>query len=296
MRKGAWLVAGLLSLGTPACRGGPAPCVLTGVAVEDGPGPSRLAAVGVDREELRRIAVAAFSATPGFVVPKAEPARGSPRCRGAIALEDARITARGAGTQVEVLVRLEVDPGDAGEPVADTVRGAETVGPGESTSRAFGRALRASAARGASGLALALAEARKPDAEVVRDLESADPRIRDLAVGVLADRKNAAAVPGLVKRLQDPDPAIADRAVGALAQIGDPRAVGPIIELARRREGTFVAQMVRVVGDIGGPEAEAYLEAVAAGHADPFVAHAAGEALRDARRKRAAGQGGGGAR
>ncbi len=296
MRKGAWLVAGLVSLGTPACRSEPAPCVLTGVSIEDGPGPSRLAAVGVDREELRRIAVDAFSVTPGFVVPKAEPARGAPRCRGAIALEDARIVARGAGTQVEVLVRLEVDPGDAGAPVVYSVRGAEIVGAGESTGSAFRRAIRGSAARSASGLALALAEARKPDAEVVRDLESADPRIRDLAVGVLADRKNASAVPGLIARLQDPDPVIADRAVGALAQIGDPRAVGPIIELSRRREGAFVAQMVRAVGDIGGAEAEAYLETVATGHPDPFVAHAAREALRDARRKRATGGGGDGPR
>ena len=293
MRKGAWLVAGLFSVGTAACRSEPVPCVITGVAIEDGPGPSRLAAVGVDREELRRVAVEAFAATPGFVVPKAEPGKGSPRCRGAIALEDARITARGAGTQVEVLIRMEVDPGDAGEPVVDTVRGAEAVGAGESTGGAFRRAIRASASRGASGLALALAEARKPDAEVIRDLESADPRIRDLAVGVLADRKNAAAVPGLIVRLQDPDPDIADRAVGALAQIGDPRAVGPIVELSRRREGTFVAQMVRAVGDIGGAEAEAYLETVATGHPDPFVAHAAREALRDARRIRAAGKGGG---
>jgi HEAT repeat protein len=109
---------------------------------------------------------------------------------------------------------------------------------------------------------------------------------------VLADRKNPAAVPGLITRLQDPDPGIADRAVGALAQIGDPRGVGPIIELSRRREGPFVAQMVRAVGDIGGPEAEAYLETMASGHPDPLVAQAAQEALRDARRRRAAGKAG----
>ena len=296
MRNGSWLVAFLLSLGTAACRNEPAPCVVTGVAIEEGQGPSLLAAVGLDREELRRIGLDSFASTPGFVVPAAEPARGAPRCRGTIALEDARLTAKAAGTQAEVIVRLEIDPGEAGEPVIDTVRGAETVGPAEPASGAFRRAIRSSSRRAAGGLALALAEARKPDEAVIRDLESGDPRVRELAVGVLADRKNAAAVPGLVARLQDPDPEIADRAVGALAQIGDPRAVGPLIELSRRREGPFVAQMVRAVGDIGGPEAEAYLETLAAGHPDPLVAQAAREALRDVRRGRSAVRAGNGAK
>jgi hypothetical protein len=296
MRIVAGLLTGMLLLAAAGCRGGPAPCVVTGVTVEEGPGPSRMAAVGIGRDELRSIAVDAFARTPGFEVPKAEPPKGAPRCRGAVALEDARLVAQGAGAQVEVLLRLEVVQGEGADPVADTVRGAESVGPGESMGSAFRRAIQASSMRAASGLALALAEARKSDAEVIRDLEAADPRTRDLAVGILADRKNPAAVPGLVARLQDPDPGIAGRAVGALAQIGDPRAVGPIVELSRRREGPFVAQMVRAVGDIGGAEAEAYLETMASGHPDPFVAEAARDALRDARRRRASGKSGGGAR
>ncbi len=290
MRSVAWFLAGLVWLGTMGCRSQPASCVLTGLTVEEVPGPSRLLAVGLDREAMRRIALDAFARTPGFVVPTAEPKKGAPRCRGSIALEDARLASKGSGTMAEVLVRLEVAPGEEADPVAETVRGAEIVGPGESTGSAFRRAIQGASTRAARGLALALAEARKPDAEVIRDLESGDPRLRELAVGVLADRKNPAAVPGLVARLQDPDPEIADRAVGALAQIGDPRGVGPIIELSRRREGPFVAQMVRAVGDIGGPEAEAYLETMASGHPDPLVAEAAREALRDARRRRAAGK------
>ncbi len=296
MRTVAWVLASLLSLGAGGCRARPSPCVVTGVTVEEGPGPSRMEAVGIGREDFRRMALEAFARTPGFVVPAAEPEKGAPRCRGTFALEDARLTVKGAGTQVEVLIRMEVDPGEGADPVADTVRSAEMRGPGESTGSAFRRAVQAGSARAARGLALALEEARKPDPEVIRDLESADPRIRELAVGVLADRKNPAAVPGLVARLQDPDPEIADRAVGALAQIGDPRGVGPIIELSRRREGPFVAQMVRAVGDIGGPEAEAYLDTLASGHPDPLVADAAREALRDARRRRASGKAGSGAK
>jgi HEAT repeat protein len=134
-------------------------------------------------------------------------------------------------------------------------------------------------------VALARAESVKPDAEVLRDLDSGDPRLRDLAVRVLADRRNPAAVAPLLQRLQDPDPEVAERAVGALAQLADPRAVGPLIELTRRREGPFVAQIVRIIGDIGGPEAEAYLETLSAGHPDPEVTRAAVEGLRDLRRR-----------
>ena len=296
MRTAAGLLIGILVLASAGCRGGPPPCVVTGVTVEEGPGPSRMAAVGIGRDELRRIAIDAFARTPGFEVPAAEPPKGALRCRGSVSLEDARLVAKGAGTQAEVLLRLEVKPGDGADTLADRVRGAEALVPGEPAGSAYRRAILSTAARAASGLALALAEARKPDAEVIRDLESADPRTRDLAVGVLADRKNPAAVPGLLARLQDPDPTIASRAVGALAQIGDPRAVGPIVELSRRREGPFVAQMVRAVGDIGGDEAEAYLETMSSGHPDPFVAQAARDALRDARRRRAAGKVGGGSR
>jgi hypothetical protein len=295
-RPGAWLLVALAAAGAKAgCTRKPEPCVITGVTVVEGTGPSTLEALGLPREDLRGKALQAFGRTAGFEVPAAGPSPGARRCRGGVSLVDARIATRGA-TVAEVLLRLEVTPGEDADTLSETVRASETVEPGEPVLAAFRRAIEGGAMRAASGLALALAEARKPDAAVIRDLESADPRLRDLAVGVLADRKNVAAVPALLTRLQDPDPEIADRAVGALAQIGDPRAVGPIIELSRRREGPFVAQMVRVVGDIGGAEAEAYLETMAAGHPDPAVVSAAREALRDARRRRADGSGRGAAR
>ena len=290
-RFGTWLLLAVAAVaGLAGCRRKPDPCVMTGVTVIQGDGPSRLEALGLERDELRSMALQAFRRTAGFEVPSGEPARGARRCRGGVSLLDARLAAKGT-TVAEVLLRLEVTPGEDGDAISETVRATETVEPGEAVLAAFRRAIEGGAARAARGLALALAEAQKPDALVIQDLESGDPRLRDLAVGVLADRKNPIAVPALLARLQDPDPAIADRAVGALAQIGDPRAVGPIIELSRRREGPFVAQMVRIVGDIGGAEAEAYLETIGAGHSDPAVVSAAREALRDARRRGSEGKG-----
>jgi HEAT repeat protein len=201
-----------------------------------------------------------------------------------VTLADARVLARSSGPQAEILLVLEVAPGDDGSAIAESVRSVDAIGPGEPLAASFRRAVESGAGRAAAALALALAEEAKGDAEVIRDLESGDPRLRDLAVRVLADRRNPAAVPALIGRLQDPDAEVANRAVGALALIGDPRAVGPLVELSRRREGPFVVQMVRAVGDIGGAEAEAYLETLAAGHRDPRVVEAAKEALQDARR------------
>lgn len=285
MRPAAWLVAGALVAAVAGCKRGDEPCVVTGVTVEEDPGPSRLQAAGLTRDDLRAIALEAFGRAPGFVVPVGEPPRGAPRCRGAVALLDGRLTAGSGQPRSEVALRMKLSTGDDTDDFVETARGSDTLERGEPVAASVRRAIRNAADRGARQLALALAESRKPDAEVIRDLESADPKLRELAVGVLADRKNPAAVPGLLQRLQDPDPVIASRAVGALAQIGDPRAVGPIIELSRRREGPFVAQMVRAVGDIGGAEAEAYLETLVAGHSDPLVVQAAREALEDARRK-----------
>lgn len=290
MRVVAWPLVVSLAVVAAGCRDRSSPCVVTGVSVGEDAGPSAMRSVGIEREELRRYGLAALGATKGFVVAAGPPAAGSPRCRASITLVDARVVGRDGVNVAEAIVRIDVASGDEADAVGESVASRETIRPGEPAIAAFRRTIPSAATRAADAVALALAEARKPDAQVIRDLEASDPHLRELAVGVLADRKNPAAVPGLIARLQDPDPEVADRAVGALAQIGDPRAVGPIVELARRREGAFVSQMVRAVGDIGGAEAEAYLETMAAGHPDPRVAAEAREALRDARRRRAAGR------
>jgi hypothetical protein len=248
----------------------------------------RMEALGLDRDELRRTALEAFAGTPGFRAGPGEPGAKDRRCRATFSLLDARARPAAAGAEVEVLVSLEVDVADGPEGLREVVRNAETLRPGDDPRAGLRRALGGAAGRAAAGLALALAEASKPDAEVLRDLESADPKVRDLAVQVLAERRNPAALPGLVARLKDPDPELVDRAVGALARLRDPRAVPPLIELTRRREGAYVAQLVRIVGDIGGADAEAWLETLRAGHPDEEVRDAAARALADLRRRPAA--------
>lgn len=283
-----WLcrLAALVLAGLAACRPTPRPCVVTGVSVAEGIDPAVLRSLGIDRDNLRRAALAALGRSPGFRVPPPEPVEGARLCRATVALVDARASSRpGGGPQVEVLVGLEVAPGEEAEGIREMARYSEAVRSGEDPRTALLRAIEAGAGRAADVLALALAETDKPEAEVIRDLGSGDPRMRDLAVRVLADRHSPAVVPALLPRLSDPDPEVVERAVGALAQIRDPRAVGPLIELTHRREGPFVTQLVFIIGDIGGPEAEAYLETLASGHPEPTVKQAARDALSTLRRR-----------
>lgn len=270
-------------------------CVIEGMALGAGLPTEQLAEMGLQGEDLRRAALEALRASGGFVVPEREPPSSGPRCRATVALLDARLATRrppegppeSAVTRMEVAVDLRVEPVD-GEGFGEAVRWGEPVGDGEPPAEALRRAVAGAARKAAVAVAMGFAETAKRDAEVIRDLDSGDPRLRDYAVRVLADRRNPAAVPRLVARLKDPDPEVVERAVGALGQIRDPRAVVPLIELTYRREPPLVAQLARIIGDIGGPEAEAFLATLASGHADPSVRQAAREALADLRRARGA--------
>jgi len=284
------LAASLVLLGVAACHKAPSACFITGVSVADAPDQPGLEARGLDRDDLRRAASEALGRTAGFRLPPAEPSGKMPRCQVTVSLLDARPLVQGGGaSQVEALVGLSVTVGEEGEGAREVARYAETVRAGEGSRETLQRAIEGAASRAAAALALGFAESAKPDSAVVRDLDSADTRLRDLAVRVLADRKNSAAVPALLQRLSDPDTEVVERAVGALAQIRDPRAVGPLIALTQRREGPFVTQLVLIIGDIGGPEAIAYLDTLASGHPDPSVRKAAREALSNLRRRSGAG-------
>lgn len=279
---------------TAGCRKAE-PCAVIGVSLGAGLAAGQMEELGLQGDDLRRAALEALRATGGFAVPEGEPPSSGPRCRATVALLDARLATRrapdgppeSAVTRMEVALEMQVEP-VGGEGFGEAARWGEPIREGEAPAAALRRAVSGAAGKAAGALALGVAETRKPDAEVIRDLDSGDPRLRDYAVRVLADRRNPAAVPRLVARLRDPDPEVVERAVGALGQIRDSRAVVPLIELTYRREPPFVAQLARIIGDIGGPEAEAFLATLASGHADASVRRAAREALADLRRARGA--------
>ncbi len=127
---------------------------------------------------------------------------------------------------------------------------------------------------------------RKPDDQLIADLSSPDPRARDYAIRVLADRRSPAAVPQLIARLQDPNPEVARRAAGALIAVGDRRAVRPLIETTRKRRPEDVGPILYAIGSLGGPEAEAFLFTLESGSPDEEIRRAAQGAYADLLRRK----------
>jgi hypothetical protein len=114
---------------------------------------------------------------------------------------------------------------------------------------------------------------------IVAAIDGPDDDLRDEAMRLAAERREAAAVPGLVKRLKSDDHAVRDRAIGALAAIGDPRAVRPLTEVAKFNELGDLPKVLDALATIGGPEARSYLEFVASGHDSSEMRDLAKEAL-----------------
>lgn len=165
----------------------------------------------------------------------------------------------------------------------------EVVGLGEMPIAAdAGQDARREALRGALASALVqvaeaavlhLSAVERPNEALVQDLRAKDPRVREYALRVLADRRHPEAAPLLIERLQDGDPVAVRRAIGALVEMRTPEAVSALIELARGKELGFVAEILFALGEIGGDEAEAYLYTVSQGHDQPALRAAARDAL-----------------
>ncbi|BDG07722.1 HEAT repeat domain-containing protein [Anaeromyxobacter paludicola] len=292
MARPAALVVALGLLLCGGCRRAPH-LGLERVVVSQSAAGDRLLLVGVGAEAVREAARQALLGAGFEPLPASGEAARDWRPFFGRAAVLASAAEPGAAGSVAVVVELEASPADGDEPALRArARGASAPEPGEAgLGPAFRRALASALGGAAQSIALDLLEERKSDRDLLADLRSPERRVRDSAVRALADRKNAAAVPGLIERLRDDDPELVERAVGALGQLGDERAVDPLIELSLRRGPELTARLARVIGDLGGVEAQAYLLTVASGHPDEGVRVAAAEALGEAR-SRAAARGG----
>jgi HEAT repeat protein len=149
----------------------------------------------------------------------------------------------------------------------------------EARLEAVREALRRALTQVTQAAALQLAAVERPDAALLQDLQSQDERVREFALRVLADRRNPAAAPLLIRQLEEDDAQTVRQAIGALAEMKSRDAVPALIDLVKDREIGFVQEVVFAIGEIGGPEAEAYLFTVAQGHDQPDVQAAAQQAL-----------------
>jgi hypothetical protein len=293
-RRLALSALAIVALG--ACRGSSRHPVVSSLVVIAGASQARLQETGVQLAEIRGEAVEALREA-GFTVREAQDAQSAEGYRATVSVVDARQVRRAPldgpaeaeELRAEVVVEIRLGGSrDAETALRESTGWSEPVRIDESAAAPLLRAIRNASRRAAADLLLGITESAKTDRELVADLDSADSRLRDRAIQVLADRKNPMAVPALIGRLRDPDPVLVERAVGALAQIRDPRAVEPLIDLSHRREGPSVAQLAWIIGDIGGPDAEAYLLTLASGHPEALVRRAAEQALAQSRARRAA--------
>ena len=151
---------------------------------------------------------------------------------------------------------------------------------------AFDEALDAALREAVAALNAQIEARNKTDEALLKDLTAGDPRIRDYAIRVLADRRSPAAVPHLIARLQDPNPEVARRAVGALIAVGDRRAVAPLIEMTRHRRPEDAGPILYAIASLGGPEAEAFLFTLESGAPDEETRRAAKGAYDDLVRRK----------
>jgi hypothetical protein len=263
-----------------ACRG-QASYAVDRVVVAPSPAMRSLEAAGVGSDTLSATALRVLEKTSGFVAVRND---GTSARRFLAQIEVERAEARAgsgvAGASAHVTVTVSLEPLDGGSTLREVGRGSALVDPG-ATGLRVGLDKAATAAVGAAinAFSLQLAAEHKKSPELLRDLASKEPSVRDHAMRVLAARGDREAVPALLDRLRDPDPVARERAVGALAQLRDPRAVKGLVELAHRRDAPYVAEMAHIIGDIGGEDASGWLLTMAYGHPDAVVRAAAQEAL-----------------
>jgi HEAT repeat protein len=111
--------------------------------------------------------------------------------------------------------------------------------------------------------------------------------VRELAIAVLAERRDPAVVPALLGRLQSEDVTVVRRTIGQLVEIGDDRASIALIDLSRGKDLGFQRELLFALGSLGGEEAEAYLFTVAQGHDQPAIRAVAAQALEELKNRRA---------
>ena len=123
---------------------------------------------------------------------------------------------------------------------------------------------------------------------IIAAIDGKDDDLREEGLRLAAERKDARAVPAVIRRLKSDDPAERDHAIGALAAIGDRRAVRPLTEVAKFNDLTDLPKVLDALATIGGPEARSYLEFVASGHDNSEMRDLAKEALTHLDRRQAA--------
>jgi len=110
-------------------------------------------------------------------------------------------------------------------------------------------------------------------------LHDAAPAVRLAALDEIAAAARKDLSADVAALVGDDEAAVAARAVGALAELRDPAVVPAIVKASRGKDGNELYRLLDAAGQIGGPQARAFLDAVSSGHPDPEARTRAAAAL-----------------
>lgn len=110
------------------------------------------------------------------------------------------------------------------------------------------------------------------------------------AIRLLGARREAKAVPALIRILGGDDRELAQAALGALTLLGDPSAVDAVIEYAEGKPSLIRKQAIEAVRVMGTRKGMAWLFTLSTGHKDPDVQAAAAAALAQLEEREAEGE------
>jgi hypothetical protein len=210
--------------------------------------------------------------------------KGAWRVQGAVGL--AELKDPEAPAKAEAIVRLT----RSGEDFNREVKGkgeAKIKGPSLDERRDASRAAVELALRDATGqAALLLKLATKSDSDLIAEK---DPKGKPLAVSLLAERHNSAALEPLIEQLKSDDLDVVHRAIGGLLELHDARAVSPLIEASRQKGDLFQSEILFALSSLGGDEAEAYLQLMIDGSDQPIMRQVAEQALNELKARRDGG-------
>ncbi len=233
----------------------------------------------VKDELVAELKAAGFQAASEVSEPK-----GAWKIEAALAMHD--VTDPDAPAKAEVVIQL-TRPDENTDRELRSRGEAKVKGPSLDERRDASRAAVEIALRdAATRAALLLSLLHKSDTELLAEKE---PRAKDLALGLLAERGNAVAYEPLLEKLKSDDLETVRRALGGLLVLKDPRAVPAIIEAGHQKDDTFQREIVFALGTLGGDEAEAYLSLIAEGHDQPLMRASALQALEELKLRRDGG-------
>lgn len=266
-----------------SCKRAPEPLSLRKVLIDVAPGAEGPGGV-LDRESVRAVIEAAVDADRRF---KRSGDRDAAVLR--VRLESTSLLPPDQGTTAggTLSMSVEVSGGVPGEPLKRyEYRGhsmASLSGDGDDPAagidfttllrRAFDDAVsQVLSARGAHNENSAVLLAWLDDAKVSSEQ-------RRQAIRILGARKDASAVPALIRALDSDDRELGQAALGALTLIGDPRGAVAVIEYAEGKPSLVRKQAIEALRVMGSSLGKAWLFTLSTGHPDADVRVAAERAL-----------------